>query len=122
MALFRGQHGDGGSRQQRVGRQMRFGRVEGLMEVVYGDGGEELHLRVLLETNMGVTVVRDQVVPRLIASEGNESLSWQADQYTQETIGVDLAAEGWEVIGAGGVPIVGEGEIARSASYAVRQL
>ena len=48
--------------------------------------------------------------------------AWHADQLTQETIGVDLAALGWEVIGAGELPSPVPGEIARSASYAVRRL
>ena len=100
---------------------VRFGRVEGLVERDSDDGGR-LRLRVFLETNLGVATVRDEVVPVLPPSGGDASLSWQADQYTQETIGVDLASEGWEVIGAGEVPVVGPGEIARSASYAVRQL
>jgi hypothetical protein len=104
------------------GRSVRFGRVEGLIEAVSGEGREGLRLRVFLETSQGVTVVRDDVVPVVAAAGSGVSLSWQADQYTQETIGVDLAAEGWEVIGASEVPAIEEGEIARSASYAVRQL
>lgn len=100
---------------------MRFGRVEGLVEVVPGADRDGLRLRVFLETNQGVLVVRDEVVAMLPAIEGAVGLSWQADQYTQETIGVELAMEGWEVIGAGELPEVEEGEIARSASYAVRQ-
>lgn len=101
---------------------MRFGRVEGLVEEVSAEEGARLRLRVFLETNQGVRLVRDDVVRKLECVEGGDSLSWQADQYTQETIGVDLAAEGWEVIGASELPAVGVGEIARSASYAVRLL
>jgi len=101
---------------------MRFGRVEGLVEAVESDGDASLHLRVFLETTSGITLVRDAVVPVLIGAEGESSLSWQADQYTQETIGVDLAREGWEVIGGSDLPALTEGEVARSASYAVRQL
>jgi hypothetical protein len=101
---------------------MKFGRVEGLVEVVSGDEGTGLRLRVFLETNHGVRLVRDDLVQMLAGVEEAESLSWQADQYTQETIGVDLAAEGWEVIGASDLPVARAGEIARSASYAVRQL
>jgi hypothetical protein len=101
---------------------MKFGRVEGLIEVASEAEGGGLRLRVFLETNQGVRLVRDDVVLALEGIDGTESLSWQADQYTQETIGVDLAEEGWEVIGASDLPVVGEGEIARSASYAVRQL
>jgi hypothetical protein len=49
-------------------------------------------------------------------------LTWHADQLTQETIGADLAEQGWEVIGGGEPPAPEPGELARSASYAVRQL
>jgi hypothetical protein len=101
---------------------MRFGRVEGLVEADGGSGGASLRLRVFLETSVGVTIVRDDVVPVLAGVEGEISLAWQADQYTQETIGVDLAKEGWEVIGASDLPTPAEGELARSASYVVRQL
>ncbi len=101
---------------------MRFGRVEGLVEAVVNGGRMSLRLRVYLETTGGVTMVRDEVVPMLLRAGGESSLSWQADQYTQETIGVDLASEGWEVIGASDLPMPAQGEIARSASYAVRQL
>jgi hypothetical protein len=101
---------------------MKFGRVEGLVDVVSEGETPGLRLRVFLETNQGVRIVRDDVVPALTDSDGAASLSWQADQYTQETIGVDLAAEGWEVIGASEVPVAEAGELARSASYAVRQL
>lgn len=105
-----------------MGSGMRFGRVEGLVEAVSGAEGEGLHLTVFLETNQGLRIVRDDVVRALTGVDGADSLSWQADQYTQETIGVDLAAEGWEVIGASELPEAGAGEIARSASYAVRQV
>jgi hypothetical protein len=101
---------------------MRFGRVEGLADVVRNEAQECLHLRVILETAQGVTVVRDDVVPALMAVDDARSLSWQVDQYTQETIGVDLAMEGWEVIGASELPAVAGEEVARSASYTVRQL
>jgi hypothetical protein len=101
---------------------MRFGRVEGLAEAALEGDRECLHLRVVLETVEGVTVVRDEIVPVLLVSGRELALSWQVDQYTQETIGVDLAAKGWEVIGASDLPVAAEGEVARSASYAVRQL
>ena len=73
---------------------MKFGRVEGFGDVVRDEDRECLHLRVMLETAGGLTVVRDDVVPVLSATFDAESLAWQVDQYTQETIGVDLATEG----------------------------
>jgi hypothetical protein len=101
---------------------MRFGRVEGIVEKVPAPRGANLRLRVFLETGQQWRTVRDEIVPLLGTSGQDEDLSWQADQYTQETIGVDLAVEGWEVIGAGEIPPPDIGEIVRSATYAVRQL
>ena len=49
-------------------------------------------------------------------------LAWHADQYAQETIGVDLAAAGWEAIGAGDLPTPEPNAPVRSATYAVRRL
>jgi hypothetical protein len=101
---------------------VRFGRVEGLVEVAEAGGRRSLHLRVLLETTSGIAVVRDEIVPFLSSGDGAGSLTWHADQYTQETIGVQLAEQGWEVIGAGEIPEHAPGQVARSASYAVRIL
>jgi hypothetical protein len=98
---------------------MRFGRVEGVAEPT---ASGRFHLRVILETAEAVTVVRDAIVPALLDTEEVSGSSWQVDQYTQETIGVDLAEQGWEVIGASDLPVADLGEVVRSASYAVRQL
>ncbi|MER3485519.1 MAG: hypothetical protein C4345_05655, partial [Chloroflexota bacterium] len=58
-----------------------------------------LRLTVTLETREGVRIVRQEVVPLLRPVVSPEDLIWHADQYAQETIGVDLAEEGWETIG-----------------------
>lgn len=99
---------------------MKFGRVEGIVEPLPEDP-TYLRLTVILETSGSFTVVRTESVIRL-SGEREADLTWQADQYTQETIGVDLALEGWEVIGQGDIPESQPDEIARSATYAVRKL
>jgi hypothetical protein len=101
---------------------MRFGRVEGVVEKGMSAQGTNLRLRVFLETGQEWRTVRDEDVPILGSGEQAENLAWQADQYTQETIGVDLATEGWEVIAASDIPVCEQGEMVRSATYAVRQL
>jgi len=103
---------------------VRFGRVEGLV-VPAGDGATPyaaLRLTVHLELEGALVVVRDEVLPPLRPVVSAADLVWHADQWTQETIGVDLAGEGWEAIGAGEVPEDAPGAVARSATYAVRRL
>ena len=101
---------------------MRFGRVEGVV-VPIGEGDESLlRLTVYLETGARLEVVREETVRPLRPLATAADLVWHADQLTQETIGVDLAEQGWEAIGAGEVPAPEPGALARSASYAVRKL
>ena len=101
---------------------MRFGRVEGVVVPVVAEGETRLRLTVYLETGQRLEVVRDEVVPPLRPLAAAEDLIWHADQLTQETIGTDLAEQGWEAIGAGEVPPPEPGALARSAAYAVRNL
>lgn len=98
---------------------MIFGRVEAF---VSEQEAGRLHLRVLLETGRAVRTVRDEIVPALRPIEGFADLAWHADQYAQETIGNELALEGWEVIAAGEIPEAEEGALPRSAAYAVRRI
>jgi hypothetical protein len=98
---------------------MIFGRVEA---VATPAGGEWLHLRVYLESGRGLRTIRDEEVPRLLSTTRVEDFAWQADQYAQETIANELAAEGWEVIGGGEVPPIEDGALPRSATYAVRRI
>ncbi len=101
---------------------MRFGRVEGVV-VPLGEGDDApLRLTVYLETGSRLEVVRDETVRPLRPLTTAADLIWHADQLTQETIGVDLAEQGWDAIGAGEVPAPEPGALARSASYAVRKL
>lgn len=99
---------------------MRFGRVEGVVTPL--DDGR-LRLVVWLETGTRLETVRDEVLTPVRPLREFADLVWHADQWTQETIGVTLAEQGWQAIGAGEVPIEEDGaHLARSAPYAVRNL
>jgi hypothetical protein len=98
---------------------MRFGRVEGV--VVPAVAGS-LRLTVYLDTGTQVEIVRDEIVPPVGPLQSQADWIWHADQYTQETIGIELARLGWEVVGAGQLPTPEPGALARSAAYAVRTL
>jgi hypothetical protein len=101
---------------------MRFGRVEGIV-LPLGDGADApLRLIVHLESGRGFEVVRDETLAPLRPIAGAADLRWHADQWTQETIGVDLALQGWEPIGEGDEPPAAPGAAARSRAYAVRRL
>jgi hypothetical protein len=101
---------------------MQFGRVEGVVEPVDVDGELRLRLTVYLETGHRLEIVREDVLAVLRSIAEPDDLVWHADQWTQETIGVELAEAGWEVIGAGELAGSEPGALARSASYAVRRL
>ena len=101
---------------------MRFGRVEGIVAPVDVDGRTMLHLTVFLESGSRLDVVRDETVAPLRPLIGIDDLIWHADQFTQETIGNELAVAGWEAIGEGALPAPEAGALARSAAYAVRNL
>jgi hypothetical protein len=73
---------------------VRFARVTG--HVVADDNG--LILTVTLDTGRSVETVRSAQVPFLGRENQSRDLNWQADQYTQETIGNELAELGWEAI------------------------
>jgi hypothetical protein len=72
---------------------MQFGRVYGFVthRTITGPW-----LTVLLDTGRDIRIVRDEAVPAFLV---DQALPWLADQLVQETIGVDLSVEGWEVIG-----------------------
>ncbi len=101
---------------------VRFGRVEGIVEPFEESGETRLRLTVYLETGSRLTVVREAVVRPLRPLATAADLLWHADQLTQETIGTDLAEEGWEAIGAGEAPLPEPGALAKSPAYAVRNL
>ncbi len=101
---------------------VEFGRVEGVVEIVAEVRVPQLHLMVTLETQDGVRLVRSETLDAVRTIATREDLSWHADQWTQETIGVDLAEQGWEVLGASDRDDrIGAGP-PRSATYSVRRL
>ncbi len=97
---------------------MRFGKVSGY--VVARDDG--LWLSVSLESGLGVKAIREELVPVLSETPEAATLDWQADQYTQETIGVDLAEQGWEAFAEEAAIIDHPEGIGRSKLYTVRNL
>jgi hypothetical protein len=93
---------------------MKFGRVIGIVV----REGDQLRLTVTLESGGAVSSIRDALVPVL---DPARDLNWHADQYTQETIGVELAEQGWEPIAQGDQPSPQPG-IGQSSSYSLRNL
>jgi hypothetical protein len=74
---------------------MRFGRLDGYVTML--DGGQRW-ITVVLDTGVEIETVRDEAVPEAFA---DHDAAWLADQMVQETLGNELALEGWEVIGEG---------------------
>lgn len=96
---------------------MRFGRVYGVITQCADD---ERWLTVVLETGRDVRTVRDEAVSRLLA---DEDPAWLSDQLVQETIGNELAEEGWEVVGpdaSDNEPGPVSGALAMSPTWVVR--
>jgi hypothetical protein len=96
---------------------MRFGRVDGFLR--QGPDGA-LFLTVNLDSGREIRVVREGVVARLRPIESDADLRWHVDQYTQETIAVDLAEQGWEVFAEGETPPSDDSGLIRSVGYLVR--
>jgi len=106
----------------RVTGAMEFGRVHGRAAWDSSCPGDYLRIVIVLETRGEVRTVRDECVRVLGEGGPRNDLPWHADQYTQETIGVDLALEGWEAISQ---PAESEnrGSIDRATvTYVVRRL
>ena len=107
---------------------MRFGRVVGT--VSFPEGGSApatdglLRLVVVLDDGRRVETVRSGLVPILEHPSGMNDPRWQADQYTQETIGNELALAGWEPIGLVPDEDIGAGTTVAlsSPTYIVRQV
>lgn len=93
---------------------MKFGRVIGIVV----PEGDWLRLTVTLESGGAVSSARNALVPVL---DPSRDLDWHADQYTQETIGNELAEQGWEAFAQGDTPLPQPG-IGQSSSYSVRNL
>lgn len=93
---------------------MKFGRAYGMVL----DGEDGLMLTVTLEHGRQIDIVRRETVRRF---NDDDDLDWLADQYTQETIGNELAELGWEVVARGDSPVSQAG-IGQSFTYSVRNL
>lgn len=93
---------------------MKFGRVIGIVV----PEGDLLRLTVTLESGGRISPARDALVPIL---DPKRDLDWHADQYTQETIGNELAELGWEAFAVGDTPLPQPG-IGQSSNYSVRNL
>ncbi len=107
---------------------MRFGRVIGTVSIP--DQGPEqavdglLRLVVVLDDGRRVETVRSGLVPILEPLTDLNDLRWHADQYTQETIGNELALAGWEPIGLAPDEdgVAGATMAMSSPTYIVRQV
>lgn len=91
---------------------MRFGTVSGII----ARSPDALWFTVLLHTGDDSTVIRDEAVPELLM---NEKPGWVIDQLVQETLGNELAEQGWEVI-AVSEPV--KDDSIRSRNWTVRNL
>ena len=91
---------------------MRFATVSG---VIGGDEGSGW-FTVLLHTGEDTVVVRDEPIPAALAGQDPK---WLIDQLVQETLGNELAEQGWEVI-AVSEPV--KDDSVRSRNWTVRNL
>lgn len=91
---------------------MRFGTVSG----VIGTGQDGSWFTVMLHTGESSDVIRDEAVPDAFA---DSSPKWLIDQLVQETLGNELAEQGWEVI-AVSEPV--KDDQVRSRNWTVRNL
>ncbi|CAN5760715.1 hypothetical protein BH23CHL5_BH23CHL5_12490 [soil metagenome] len=80
---------------------MEFGRVLGRARLGGHCADGQVIIEVTLETSRSTAIARSECVPMLDPPQGKESLRWQAEQYTQETIGTTLAESGWEAFSEG---------------------
>lgn len=91
---------------------MRFGTVQGVL--VQTPAGWRFTVMLLIRE--GGSVVRDDPVPDHLVGEDP---AWLIDQLVQETLGNELAEEGWEVIAISDDSPVDSGQ---SRLYSVRNL
>lgn len=91
---------------------MRFGTVSGVIGA--GSGGS--WFTVMLHTGESSDVIRDEAVPGAFADSNPR---WLIDQLVQETLGNELAEQGWEVI-AVSEPV--KDDQVRSRNWTVRNL
>lgn len=91
---------------------MRFATVSG----VIGASESSSWFTVLLHTGEDSVVVRDEQIPPALADSDPK---WLIDQLVQETLGNELAEQGWEVI-AVSEPV--KDDNVRSRNWTVRNL
>jgi hypothetical protein len=91
---------------------MQFATVSG----VIGKGETNGWFMVLLHTGEDSVVVRDEPIPEALVDADPR---WLIDQLVQETLGNELAEQGWEVI-AVSEPV--NDDALRSRNWTVRHL
>ena len=91
---------------------MRFATVSGII----GNDGQSGWFTVILHTGEDSTVVRDEQIPESLVDSDPK---WLIDQLVQETLGNELAEQGWEVI-AVSEPVTDDA--IRSRNWTVRLL
>jgi hypothetical protein len=105
---------------------MRFATVHGVVVTEMLGGVEKLHLKVFIAFDHGqhVDIVRDEALDPVRQVKGIADLCWHADQWTQETLGIKLAREGWEAIGVDETVLYddSDGQLGTSATYFVRRM
>ena len=99
---------------------MRFMAVQGIGYWVQSGPSRSIHIVVTGDDRRSIETIRDETVPALAGHHGAD-LAWQVDQYTQETIGVMLAADGWEVFSTSERDELDSGALTSSPVYLVRQ-
>ena len=73
---------------------MQFAQVIGTIFA----GESSYRIVVALDFRTRIETIRVETVDHLLTLNGVADLRWTIDQYTQETIGNDLALQGWEAI------------------------
>lgn len=91
---------------------MRFATVSGIL----GQNADGGWFTVLLHTGEESDVIRDAPIPDALAESDPR---WLIDQLVQETLGNELAEQGWEVI-AVSEPV--RDDSVRSRNWTVRNL
>lgn len=94
--------------------------VQGIGYWVERTEPRSLHILVTGDDRTVIRTIRDERVP-VLDGKRETDLDWQVDQYTQETIGVTLAAEGWEAFSTSEGDRTGEAVAGSSSIYLVRQ-
>ena len=94
--------------------------VQGIGYWVDSARPRSLHVLVTGDDRRSISTLRDETV-RVLAGDREDDLAWQTDQYTQETIGVMLAADGWEVFSTTEPDTTDDAAPTSSPIYLVRQ-